>query len=185
MPAPPKSVRLTFAFEGDEVQLVDRQPLEMLAPPTDRLDGYENEQGLWLEVRSRRGETLHRRVMQDPLRYDVEAFSPDPEASVFRAPVENTSGSFFVVVPDLSEADHVALLSSGAPTAASRGVTPEAAASCSIRSGHRVRPVPVTAPTGGRWRMTTADGSILGVSQIVDNGPGAWDLVIRKERTNA
>ncbi len=128
MPVPPRAVRLTFAFEGDEVRLVGRQPVEMIAPPTDKLDGYEHEQGFWLEVRSGKDETLHRQVMQDPLRYDVEVFSPDPEQSVFRSPVDEPSGIFVVVVPDLSEADHVALLSSGAPTAAARGMTPEAAA---------------------------------------------------------
>lgn len=127
-PGPPKAVRLTFTFEGDEVRLVSRQPVEMIAPPTDKLDGYEHEQGFWLEVRTGQDETLHRQVMQDPLRYDVEVFSPDPEQSVFRIPVGERSGSFTVVVPDLSEADHVALLSSGAPTAAARGMTPEAAA---------------------------------------------------------
>lgn len=45
-----------------------------------------------------------------------------------RAPVEQPSGSFAVVIPDLEEADHVALLSSGAPGAGVRGVSPEAAA---------------------------------------------------------
>ena len=66
--------------------------------------------------------------MQDPLRRDVEVFSPDPERSVYRAPVEDPSGIFVVVVPDLEGADHVALMSSGAPgAAAAGGVSPEAA----------------------------------------------------------
>jgi hypothetical protein len=47
---------------------------------------------------------------------------------VVRAPVEKPTGSFSAVIPDLEEADHVALLSSGAPSAAARGVSPEAAA---------------------------------------------------------
>ena len=128
MPAPPQALRLTFAFEGAEVRLVSRQPIEMIAPPTDRLYGYEHEQGFWIEVRSSQDETVHRQVMHDPLRYDVEVFSPDPKESVVRRPVEKPSGSFSVVVPDLNEAEHVALLSSGAPSAAARGMTPEAAA---------------------------------------------------------
>jgi hypothetical protein len=55
MPAPPRTVRLTFTYEGDEVCLVSRQPVEMIAPPTDRLSRYEGEQGFWIEVRSRQG----------------------------------------------------------------------------------------------------------------------------------
>ena len=128
VPAPPRAVRLTFTYEGDEVRLVSRQPVEMITPPSDMLSGYEDEQGFWIEVRNDQEETLHRRVMQDPLRRDVEVFLPDPEQSVVRAPVENPMGSFSVVIPDLEEADHVALLSSGAPSAAARGVSPEAAA---------------------------------------------------------
>ena len=50
-----RAVRLTFTYEGDEVCLVSRQPVEMIAPPTDRLSRYEGEQGFWIEVRSRQG----------------------------------------------------------------------------------------------------------------------------------
>jgi hypothetical protein len=121
MPAPPpRAVRLTFTYEGDQVSLASRQPVEMIAPPTDQLSGYEGEQGFWIEVRNDREEALHRRVMQDPLRQDVEVFSPDPEHSVYRVPVEKVSGSFVVVVPELEEADHVSLMSSAAPSAAAR-----------------------------------------------------------------
>ena len=128
MPALPRAVRLTFTYEGEEVRLVSRQPVEMIVPPTDKLSGYEGEQGFWVEVRTSQDETLHRRVMEDPLRQDVEVFSPDPEQSVSRRPVEKPSGSFSMVVPDFDEADHVALMSSGAPSAAARGVSPEEAA---------------------------------------------------------
>ena len=121
----PRAVRLTFTYEGDEVRLVNQRPLEMIAPPGDELSGRE--QGFWIEVRDDQDETLHRLVMQDPLRRDVEVFSPDPEQSVSQAPVEQAAGSFVVVVPDLAGADHVALMSSGAPGAAARGVSPEAA----------------------------------------------------------
>jgi hypothetical protein len=120
----PRAVRLTFTYEGDEVRLASRQPVEMIAPPGDELSGRE--QGFWIEVRDGKDDTLHRLVMEDPLSRDVEVFSPDPERSVYRAPVEEPSGIFVVVVPDLEEADHVALMSSGAPGAAG-GVSPEAA----------------------------------------------------------
>ncbi len=122
----PRAVRLTFTYEGDEVRLVSQRPLEMIAPPGDELSGRE--QGVWIEVRDEKDDTLHRLVIQDPLRPDVEIFSPESERSVSQAPVEKASGSFVVVVPDLANADHVALMSSGAPSAAVRGVSPEAAA---------------------------------------------------------
>ena len=128
-------MRLTFTYEGEEVSLASRQPVEMIAPPTDQLSGYEGEQGFWIEVRTDREQTLHRRVMHNPLRHDVEVFSPDPERpSVSRVPLleENPSGSFVVVVPELDEADHLTLMSSAAPSsssaAAAREVSSEEAA---------------------------------------------------------
>jgi hypothetical protein len=114
-PATSRAVRLTFAYEGNEVHLVSQQPLEMMLPPTDALSGYEGEQGFWVEVRSGQEETLYRSVMQDPFRQDSEVFSPDPEQTIARVPVEKPSGAFAVLVPDLDEADHVALMGSTAP----------------------------------------------------------------------
>jgi hypothetical protein len=111
-PKPSKALRLIFRFEGKDVRLVSQTPVEKILPPTDPLSEYEGEQGFWVEVRSRQDETLHRRVMHDPLQQDLEVFSPDSERSVFRAPVETPSGIFTVLVPDLDEADHVALMSS-------------------------------------------------------------------------
>ena len=115
MPASPRALRLRFTYEGDEVRLVRRQPVETITSPTDALSGYEGQQGFWVEVRSGQDEVLYRQVRDDPLRHDVEVFSPDPAQSVFRIPVENPSGTFSVLVPDLDEADHVALISSAAP----------------------------------------------------------------------
>lgn len=124
----PRALRLTFSYQGDEVRLVGRRSVEMIAPSTGRLGGDEGEQGFWVEVRSDNHETLHRSVMEDPLRRDIEVFSPDPGRSMSRAPVEKPSGMFVVVIPEFEEADHVALMSSGAPGAATRGASPEAAA---------------------------------------------------------
>ena len=74
----PRALRLTFAYEGEEVRLQNRRPVEMIAPPGDELSG--SEQGFWIEVRDEKDDTLHRLVMQDPLSRDVEVFSPDAGA---------------------------------------------------------------------------------------------------------
>jgi hypothetical protein len=133
-----RAVRLKFTYEGDEVRLVSQQPVEMIVPPTDALSGYEGEQGFWVEVRNGQDKALHRRVMDDPLRQDVEVFSPDPEQSIVRTPVEKPSGVFTVLVPDLEEADHIALMTSAAPSiqreTAARGPATELAR-FSLRSG--------------------------------------------------
>jgi hypothetical protein len=126
IPAPPRAVRLVFRYEGEEISLVSRRPIDMISPPSDSLSGYEDEQGFWIEVRNEQAEILHRQVMSDPLLKDVEVFSPDPAQSIFRTPVEKPSGIFTVVVPDLDEADHVALIGSAEPGAARRQAGPTA-----------------------------------------------------------
>lgn len=115
MPAMPKSLRLTFAYEGDDVRLVSRQEVDAIPPASDDIaDGAE---GFWIEVRSDQDEPVHRRVMEDPLRSDVEVFSLEPDRSLARASVERLSGSFSVLVPHLPDATEVALFSSSAPGA--------------------------------------------------------------------
>jgi hypothetical protein len=108
------AIRLIFEYEGDEVRLVSQQRVEMYVPPSDDVDGYE-EQGLWGEVRRADEVTLYRRLLSEPMPRAVEVFSNDPEQTILRVPTERPSGTFVVVVPDLDEADHLSLTSSGAP----------------------------------------------------------------------
>jgi hypothetical protein len=83
----------------------------MVVPRSEPLDGsLEGRSGFWLEVRDKAGNVLHRQLMHDPIRHDVEVFSEDPERSVARVPVEDPSAVFSVVVPAPEEADHVALI---------------------------------------------------------------------------
>src|SRR5437016_3866771 len=62
--------RLTFEYDGPAVRLVKRQRLEMLAPPSDPLTGYEGQSGFWFELQDAAGRVLYRRVLHHPLRYD-------------------------------------------------------------------------------------------------------------------
>lgn len=116
----PGAVRLVFAYEGEVVRLVSRQPVEVVVPPSDPVTGYEAEQGFWVETRAADETTLHRRILPDPFSGDVEVFSDDPQQSMSRSPVAEPSGSFTVLVPAEEEADHVALFSSAAAAARAR-----------------------------------------------------------------
>lgn len=111
----PRSVRLTFTYDGDDVQLVSRQAVDVVPPGSEPV--AEGSAGFWLEMRSDQDEAVHRVVMEDPLRPDVEVFSSEPGRSVSRARVERPSGSFSVLVPDLAEASAVTIHSSSAPRA--------------------------------------------------------------------
>jgi hypothetical protein len=123
-PGQPGAVRLTFAYEGDDVRLVSRQPVDVSVPPGDPVTGYESEQGFWVETRTADGRTLHRRVMPDPFRGDAEVFSDDPQQSLGRVLLETPSGTFSVLVPAPQDADHVALFSSAMARARAAGLGP-------------------------------------------------------------
>ena len=105
-----RSVRLIFSYDGDAVRLESRQPVEMVVPPSDPVEDFETPPGFWTEVRDGEGSVLHQQVMRDPIRRDVEVFSPDPERSIARVPIERPHGAFAVLVPLVPGADHVALM---------------------------------------------------------------------------
>jgi hypothetical protein len=120
------AVRVTVGFTGRQLSLLSATRIEMVAAPSDPVTGYQGERGFWVEVRDSAGRVLHRRVLADPLEDSVEVFSDDPTASISRMPVRRPQGSFEVLVPDLDQADHLAVMASGPPTGGTRSRPPAA-----------------------------------------------------------
>lgn len=109
---PPRSrytLRLTFAYQGDEVRLVRSERVAMITPPSLPYAPHEDQAGYWFEVHGAGGELLYHRALHSPVRTDIEVFSDDPKQTIARAPNPNPSGEFTVLVPDLPEADSFAL----------------------------------------------------------------------------
>lgn len=124
-----RAVRLTFEYEGQDVRLVEQQPVNVVAMAGDEpVDGPRS--GSALEVRSVDGEVLHRRVLHQPMHSQVEVFSPEPGASIRRDPQVEERGTFTVLVPTPPGADHVALFT---PPASSRRRGLSAAAATETR----------------------------------------------------
>ena len=112
-PTTPRAVRFVFAYDGDDVRLLSRRRVEVLAPPSDAVEEpAAGRRGLRAEVRAAEGATLYRKAMP-PVRHDRELFSDEPGNSLSRLPVERPAGIFTVLVPDTPDADHLALLSGG------------------------------------------------------------------------
>jgi hypothetical protein len=108
-----KAVRLVLSFDGDQVNLVSQQPVEMVVPPSDAVEGSEGQKGFWCELRDSQDRPLYRKVMHHPMREDVEVFSDDPrQHSVARRTVPNRKGVFVVLVPDLENGHAVTVSSS-------------------------------------------------------------------------
>lgn len=99
----PGALRLTFAYEGRRVELINVQPVDTVAPeapPSER-----GRAGFWLEITERGGAPLFRRVLSEPLRRSVELLSEDPERPFERATIEDPSGQFQVMVPAVEEGE--------------------------------------------------------------------------------
>ena len=109
---PAKAVRMIFAFEGEHVQLISQQSVEMILPPSDPVKGVEGQKGFWYELRDAQDHPLYRQVMHNPMQEDVEVFSDDPKQSIARQTMPNRKGVFVVVVPDTADGHAVTLSSS-------------------------------------------------------------------------
>ncbi len=110
--SPNRTVRLLFSYEGDKVELVGQQHITMLAPPSDALEGYDNQAGFWIEMRDAGGQTLYRRCMSNPIQPSVEVFSNEGSHSIHREDVSEPKGAFFVLVPEMEKPTKLALCAS-------------------------------------------------------------------------
>jgi hypothetical protein len=109
-PASPPSVRLVIAYQGRELRLLMRQEVNVLAPPSDSLVPHPDQGGFWAELRDPAGRPLHRLLLADPFAEGVEVFSNEPGRTIRRVPEGERRGSFSLLVPDLLEGDHLALM---------------------------------------------------------------------------
>ena len=91
----PRSVRLTFRWDGDGVRLSSRTPRRSPAPPSEPLT--EPPPGaITLELRSPAGEVRYRRFLPEPIPQTLE--TADDEGRLRRIPFAAPSGSFTAVV---------------------------------------------------------------------------------------
>lgn len=104
------AIRLLVAYDGDQLNVIDRRRVEMTTPPSDPIQGFAGQSGFWYELRDAGDNVLYRRIAESPITQEVEAFEPDGSAT--RHVIEQPKGVFTVLVPDIPEADHVAIVSS-------------------------------------------------------------------------
>jgi hypothetical protein len=103
------SLRLTFAYCDDEVQLVRVQRItaHALAPFTPPPDA--DSVGHWVEIRDGDHRLLYHRPLHDPTRGSLESFGDAPGDELRRVSNPARSGEFQVRVPDLPSAHDLLL----------------------------------------------------------------------------
>jgi hypothetical protein len=104
LPLPVPVRRLTFAYEGDTVHLASEHRVNMILPPSDRLDLLERQAGFSIILRNERGEPVYGRAIPNPFQFDREVFDKDPGRSIRREPNPHPRGTFVVLVPALENA---------------------------------------------------------------------------------
>ena len=115
-PGRPRAVRLTIAYDGDQMEMVSQQSVAMKVPPSDPIEDVAERAGFMVDLKDAQDQTLYRRVMHDPMPRDVEVFSPDPQQTVQRAPVSEPRGVFSVVLPEIEAAQAVSLIGPAPPS---------------------------------------------------------------------
>ena len=104
--------RLTFGYDRDRLELLDRQRVDMVAPPGETAPIPRRAAGFWVELRDGRGRRVYQRVVHQPIRFEVEVFPERRGDPIVRRPVDHPRGTFSLLVPDLPDAQTVVLFSS-------------------------------------------------------------------------
>ncbi|SRR6266508_866003 len=98
------SIRLTFAYSGNDVRLVRTERVAMITPGAATPPPAGDQTGYWVEVRDAEGNLLYHRPLHDPLRRGVEVFGDEPGEAIYRVDNPDREGEFDVLVPDLPTA---------------------------------------------------------------------------------
>jgi len=109
-PGQPAAVRLIFEYEGDQVQLVAQQRVDVAVPGLDLDVSPTPRPGHYVEVRSTTNEALSRVPIREALGGSVEVFPEEPGSPITRVDVPEPRGAFTVVLPVSEAADQVAVV---------------------------------------------------------------------------
>jgi hypothetical protein len=112
IPGGGSALRLTFRVDGDQLELIDQERVEMAVLPSEELEQAAPRSGYWHELQDGDGNPIYRRMMGDPLPRQVEVPTGDPSQPLAWQGVERRSGVLSVVVPDVPEGRSVVFLGS-------------------------------------------------------------------------
>lgn len=101
---PPQALRVTLVYDGAQVTVAGAERVAMIAPASAAAPPQRDQSGYWLEVHDAGGRLVYYRPLHQPIRIDIEAFSPDARPSITRVPVDTLTGSFTVLLPDTPDA---------------------------------------------------------------------------------
>ncbi len=104
------TLRLTFAYEGENIRQVSSTRVQMLAPYAPFTPQPEGDIGFWIELQDREGKRLYAQAFNMPIRYAVEDYSP--EGKIKRVSLAEPKGEFELLIPDIPEASALVMYTS-------------------------------------------------------------------------
>lgn len=117
----PRSIRLIFEYEGDDVRLVMQQPVDLpatVSPPAQQT-------GFFVETRDAADRTIARLAAHGAFPDSVEVFPERHSDPITRLPVARPRGAFTIIVPASQDTDHVRLVQvTASPGGAAQPTTP-------------------------------------------------------------
>jgi hypothetical protein len=105
-------LRVTFRIDGEQIEIIDRERVAMMLPPSDELEADLPRSGFWYELQDSDGNPLYRRMTSNPMSRQVEVPTGDPEQPLAYQEVERLSRVFSVIVPDVPEGRSVVFFAS-------------------------------------------------------------------------
>jgi hypothetical protein len=122
----PRSVRLIFEYDGDQVRLVSQRPVDMAITGSEIARSASP--GVYVDSRDAAGRTLARVPAHSAFAHSQEVFPEQPGEPIVRVDVPRPRGAFTVVVPAPPDAEEVAVVrvapaQPGAPAPSSRGTS--------------------------------------------------------------
>lgn len=110
-PASRTSWRLTFRWDGAQIELINRRQVQMIAPATTGEQPIAGEHaGIWLELRDAADKTLYHRSITRLMGAKAEVFHPDGAMTHHLG--DPGIGQFEIVVPDLPQAAWLCIVAS-------------------------------------------------------------------------
>jgi hypothetical protein len=113
--------RLTFSYEGNQIELIGQQDIQKGVLPSFTGDTKDNRSGFWFEITGDKQNILYRRTIDNPIKTDVEVFSDEKKTeSISRQKISDIKGAFSIVIPDIPEAQGLDLF--GSPMKEEKGI---------------------------------------------------------------
>jgi hypothetical protein len=114
-PAPMRSMRLIFEYDGDKIKLVGQQPVDMAVTGFDITQTQHP--GFFVDTRDADGRMLTRVPAREAFSSSMEVFPEKHGDPIERINVKKPKGAFTVIVPAPEAADHFSVVEVTAPKA--------------------------------------------------------------------